>query len=337
MNRCASGALAIIAAACGKGGTTSGAPVEAARASGTRAPAAAAPDRDPGSPASPASRASPPHPAASWTCDSLPFAESTPVPEASGSAWLEIDGKLGLVIVGDSGNHGAYGVIDPETGATIETGKLPLSGEVSDDIEGLSARAGQLVGLTSSGWILVWRRKDKGFELVGPPYPLGPIDLPDTKNNDRAPRGDGMVCNGRVVNCGRNYEGLCLAPVPRPGAACIGFAASKADGHLYCLTDSGGKLVVHHDRSIPITHPGALADCAFGDDDRLWVGNNLFDFGNVYAVSHWEDPATAQVERVGALIIGFPELIAARGDVIYRMSDMGGSPSLMTKYRCHRS
>ncbi|HET7501410.1 MAG TPA: hypothetical protein VFK02_10420 [Kofleriaceae bacterium] len=332
MNRCAWGALAIIAAACGQGNTT-GAPVEA-RKPGTEPAAAPAPGSaaarapDPAKPPGPAS--------APWTCDPLPFAESTPVPEASGAAWLEIDGKLGLVIVSDSGNHGAYGVIDPETGATIETGTLPLSDEASDDIEGLSARGDQIVGLTSSGWIRVWRRKGKGFELVGAPYPLGPIDLPDTKNNDRAPRGDGMVCNGRVVNCGRNYEGLCLAPVPRPGAACVGFAASKADGHLYCLTDSGGKLVVHHDRSIAITRPGALADCAFGDDDRLWVGNNLFGFGNVYEVSHWEDPATATVERVGALVIGFPELIAARGDVIYRMSDMGGAPSMMTRYRCHR-
>jgi hypothetical protein len=313
-----------------------GAPAEATRTSGTEIhPAAHAPGARATGSAGSAGSASPPA-AQAMTCDSLPFAESTPVPEASGAAWLEIDGKLGLVIVGDSGNHGAYGVIDPETGATLETGALPLSDEVSDDIEGLSARGDQLIGLTSSGWVLGWRRNGKGFERAFAPYPLGPIDLPDTKNNDRAPRGDGMVCNGRVVNCGRNYEGLCLAPTPRPGAACIGFAASKADGHLYCLTDAGGKLVVHHGRSIAITRPGALSDCAFGDDDRLWVGNNLFDLGNVYEVSHWEDPATATVARVGALVVGFPELIAARGDIIYRMSDMGGSPSMMARYRCHR-
>jgi outer membrane protein assembly factor BamB len=144
-----------------------------------------------------------------------------------------------------------------------------------------------------------------------------------------------MVCNPHVVNCGRNYEGLCLAPIPRAGA-CVGFAASKADGHLYCLTDEAGKLVVHHDRAIAITRPGALADCAFGDDDTLWAGSNLFDLGNVYRVAHWEDPAKAQVEQVAALGVGFPELIAVRGDVIYRMSDMGGAPSLMARYRCRR-
>jgi outer membrane protein assembly factor BamB len=145
-----------------------------------------------------------------------------------------------------------------------------------------------------------------------------------------------MVCNAHVVNCGRNYEGLCLAPAPRPGAACVGFAASKADGHLYCLTEAAGKLVVHHDRAIAITRPGALADCAFGDDGTLWVGDNLFDLGRVYRVTHWEDPAHAEVEPVGVLSVGFPETIAVRGDVVYRMSDLGGAPSLMARFRCRR-
>jgi outer membrane protein assembly factor BamB len=266
-------------------------------------------------------------------CEPLPFALSTPVPEASGAAWLEIDGKPELVVVSDSGNHGAYGIVDPGTGATIETGTLPLSSEASDDIEGLAARGGEIYGLTSSGWIRVWRRRTRGFDLVGKPYPLGPVDLPDRKNNDRPPKTDGMVCSGPAVNCGRNYEGLCLARAPH-SAACIGFAASKADGHLYCLTEGAGKLVVHRDRSIAVSRPGTLADCAFGDDDTLWVGNNLFDLGNVYRVAHWDDPAHATVAPVGALAIGFPETIAARGDVVYRMSDMGGAPSLMARYRC---
>ena len=268
-------------------------------------------------------------------CEPLPFAQSTPVPEASGAAWLVIDGKPELVVVGDSGNHGAYGIVDPETGATIETGLLPLSTEAGDDIEGVSARGDQLLGLTSAGWMRVWRRQGKGFELVGKPYPLGPVDLPDTKNDNRPPESDGMVCSAHVVNCGRNYEGLCIAPTPRDGA-CVGFAASKADGHLYCLTDEAGRLVVHHDRSIAITRPGALADCAFGEDDTLWAGSNLFDLGNVYRVAHWEDPANARLERVASLAIGFPETLAVRGDVVYRMSDLGGTPSLMARYRCRR-
>ena len=266
-------------------------------------------------------------------CERLAFAESTSVPEASGAGWLTLDGKPALVVVSDSGNRGAYGVLDPDTGATLETGRLPLTDQASDDVEGVAVRDGKLYGLTSSGWVRVWRRVAGGFELEGPPYALGPIDLPDTKNNDRAPAGDGMVCNARVVNCGRNYEGLCLAPRPRD-PRCVGMAASKADGHLYCLSDERGKLVVHRDRSIAITHPGALADCAFADDGTLWVGSNMFDLARVYRVAGWDTPATAQVEQVGSYGVGFPELIAARGDVLYRMSDTGGAPSAMARYRC---
>ncbi|MBC7975611.1 MAG: PQQ-like beta-propeller repeat protein, partial [Myxococcales bacterium] len=119
-------------------------------------------------------------------------------------------------------------------------------------------------------------------------------------------------------------------------APCVGFAASKADGQLYCLTDEAGKLVVHRDQAIGITGPNALADCAFSDDGTLWTGNNMFDLGRVYRITGWDTPATAKVEPVGSLGVGFPELIAARGDIVYRMSDMGGAPSLMARYRCTR-
>jgi outer membrane protein assembly factor BamB len=265
------------------------------------------------------------------SCEALPFAASTPVPEASGAAWLTVGGKLVLVVAGDSGNHGAYGLVDPDSGATVETGRLPL-GDAGDDIEGLASRGGRLYGLTSSGWMRVWERKAAGFALVGAPYPIGPVDLPDHKNQSRPPNGDGMVCGAKAGNCGRNYEGLCLARAPRGG--CVGFAASKADGHLYCLTDEGGALAVHRDRAIAVSRPGALADCAFSDDDTLWAGSNLFDLGNVYRVAGWGDPAAAKVERVAALPVGFSEVIAVRGDVVYRMSDLNGAPSLMGRYRC---
>jgi hypothetical protein len=322
----------VIIAACGKGHELAAPP---AGSPGSASPSAAGPAASAGSAAGSAAA-----PAAGdgFTCEALAFATTTPVPEASGAAWFTIDGKLVLLVIGDSGNHGAYGLVDPDTGATLETGTLPLSDEASDDIEGVSARGDRVYGITSSGWIRVWRRAAgaQRFELIEKPYPLGPIDLPDTKNNDRAPRGDGMVCNGRVVNCGRNYEGLCLAPAP-PSGDCIGFAASKADGHVYCLTEQAGKLVVHHDRAIAISRPGTIADCAFHDDGSLWVGSNMFDLGRVYRVSHWDTPASAQIERVGALPVGFPETLAVRGDVVYRMSDMGGSPSMMAKFRCRRA
>ncbi len=269
------------------------------------------------------------------TCEQLGFATTTPVPEASGAAWLEIDGKLALVVISDSGNDGAYGVVDPETGETRETGKLPHGGGGSD-LEGIAVRGGHLHVITSPGWIHTYARVAGGFELVDKPYPLGPIDLAGKGGGlgDQPPKGSGMVCAANATNCGRNYEGLCLAPAGSTGG-CIGFAASKADGHLYCVVEEGGKLVVQYANAIRIARPGVVADCAFTDDGRLLVGSNLFDAGTVYRVGDWQDVATAKVEKLANLAIGFPETIAARADVIYRMSDTGSTaPSLMAKYRC---
>jgi outer membrane protein assembly factor BamB len=267
-------------------------------------------------------------------CEKLSFAESTPVPEASGAGWLEIDGALALVVVSDSGNDGAYGVVDPTTGVTREEGKLPL-GSAGADTEGLAAKDGLLYGVTSSGWIRVWKRAGKGFELAQDAYALGPVDLPDKKSKLSAPDGKGMVCGAKAGNCGRDYEGLCLANKPPTGDnACVGFVASRADGHVYCLEQHDGKLRVIHGKSVKIGKSGTLADCAFSDDDRLLVGANLFGTDQVVVVEGWGDPATAKVVPLAPIGVGFPEVIAARGDIVYRMSDTGGAPSLMARYRC---
>jgi hypothetical protein len=264
------------------------------------------------------SAAPPPTESAELACAPEPFADSTPVPEASGAAWLTIDGKLVLVVAGDSGNDGAYGLVDPDDGKTLETGKLPL-GDAGDDLEGLAARGGKLYGLISSGWMLVWERRGGAFALVDGPYAIGD---------------DSDTCGKTKSNCKRNFEGLCL-PAQGPG-----FAASKTDGALYPLVERDGRFALSHDHPIAITgggrppNGGALADCAFDDRDRLWAASNLFDLGHVYRVDGWRDPATAKVVQIGALGVGFPEVIAARGDVLYRMSDLGGAPSLMAKFRC---
>ncbi|HSS03176.1 MAG TPA: hypothetical protein VLM79_39205, partial [Kofleriaceae bacterium] len=210
MTRCACAVLAIVAASCGTGcGDGRAAPSAGSAKAGSSAATAA-----PNAATAAASAASAPPPQEAPGCEALPFALTTPVPEASGAAWLELDGKPALLVVSDSGNHGAYVIVDAGTGATLESGALPLSTEASDDIEGVAARGSEIYGLTSSGWVRVWRRHGKAFELVGKPYPLGPVDLPDTKNDARPPKGDGMVCAGATINCGRNYEGLCLAPRP---------------------------------------------------------------------------------------------------------------------------
>lgn len=273
-----------------------------------------------------------------WTCEALPFAASTPVPEVSGAAWLMIDGTQRLVVVGDSGNHGAYGLIDPTTGATVEQGALPLN-HSTDDLEGLATRGDHLIGITSPGWILEWKRIKGGFELVAGPSPLGPIDLPPNSVHggigDRPPSGSGMVCDGTRTNCGRNYEGICLAGE-------TGFVAAKADGQLYAL--HGDPFAVTHANAIAVASPGQLADCAFdrqrGSGDAsgpLYVANNLFGLSTVSRIDNWGDPQHATITPIGSLGGGFPEALAVDGDVFYRFSDAGGAPSLMGKFRCARS
>jgi hypothetical protein len=285
---------------------------------------------DPGAPGS-GSAVDVPKASGVTKCTQLPFAESSPVPEASGAAWLTIDGKLALVVTSDSGNDGAYAILDPESGETREEGKLPLGGG-GDDLEGLAIHRGKLTGISSAGWIRVWERSATGFTLVDGPYPLGPIDLPDRKLRKHA---TGMVCAEREGNCGRNYEGICIAP--SPAGACVGFAASKADGHLYCLVERDGKLAIDGNVSIKVTGPKALADCAFSETGELFAGSNVYELGRVYRVGGWADPKTVTIEEITGVAIGNSEVIAIRGDVVYRMSDSNGAPSLLAKFRCTRA
>jgi hypothetical protein len=257
-------------------------------------------------------------------CTSLPFASSTPVPEASGAAWL---GSNRLVVAGDSGNHGAYVIVDADSGATVEQGQLPL-GDSSDDVEGLSDHDGLFYGVISAGWIYAWKRAGSGFQLADGPYALGPVDLPAAKNAKKPPKTDGMVCDAHGVNCGRNYEGLCLAKSPNADG-CAGYVASKSDGHLYCVAfDANHRLAVRRDGAIYVDEPGRLADCTYDDAGRLWAADNTLGLAQVFRI---DGGSAVPFDKFGP---GFPEVLAVRGDTFYRMSDLGGAPSLMAKFRC---
>ncbi len=258
-------------------------------------------------------------------CQQLKFADSTPVPEASGAAWMTLDGVLGLVVVSDSGHDGAFGVLDPATGKTTRQGVLPLGKGASDDIEGLAARDGRLYGLTSSGYVRAWtwNSSAKAFDLVDGPYAIG--------------SGDAVCKNPMKTNCGRDYEGLAIAPAkPADAGACVGFACSRDDGSLYCLVEDGGKLKIDDARRIHVEgRKMSLSDCAFDDAGSLYTGNNLFGLASVHRVDGWSDPMDAKVVELETLGTGFPEVIAVHGDEMYRMSDLGGDgPSLLAKFRC---
>jgi hypothetical protein len=251
-------------------------------------------------------------------CPQQPFAESTPLAEASGAAWLTIDGKLSLVVVADSGNDGAYAILDPDTGETREQGKLPLGKRKDDDLEGLAGRGDRLYGLTSNGLLRVWRRAGTSFALIDGPYAIGRDS-------------DGTTCPS-WQRCAIDYEGLALAPAPRGG--CAGFACSKGEGTISCLTEQDGRFAVDRKRAIAVTRPGTLADCAFDERGTLWVADNVFGLDQIYRIERWDDVAAAKIVSMNAFGVGFPEVIAVRGDVIYRMSDTGGAPSLLGKFRC---
>lgn len=273
-------------------------------------------------------------------CEVLPFAKSSPVPEASGAASLAPHAPGQIVVVSDSGNHGAFAIIDATSGETMEQGTLPLGAGASDDIEGLSMYRDQLVGLTSSGWIRVWAWQadamvaSKGrFALVGVPYALGEVT---------------QACPGTGVNCGPNYEGLCLRHGITPPGACAGFAASKKTGALMCIVENHGRLALDPSRVIDVARSQALADCAFSPDDRaLWVGNNAFGAFVVKRLetANWldsramPDAATLTLESMGPLGAGFPEalLVAAGPDAsatVYRFSDTSNAPSMQWRFQC---
>ena len=164
----------------------------------------------------------------------------------------------------------------------------------------------------------VWKRSGKRFELVDGPYAIGS-------------EADGWSCPLKA-RCPINYEGLALARAGQGG--CAGFACSKGDGHLYCLAERDGRYVIDPERRIAVTRPNVLGDCAFDDQDRLWVGNNVFGMDEVFRVDDWGDPRAAKVMATNAFGIGNSEVIAGRGNIMYRMSDTGAAPSLLAKFRC---
>ena len=284
--------------------------------------------------------APPPTPRTETQCQQLPFADNSPIAEASSGRWATIDGAPAIVIVSDSGNHGAYELLDPATGTAREHGVLQLGTGASDDLEGASTVDDVLYGLTSSGWVRAWKRDhvNHRFILVDGPYAIGAV-------------GKGQpACEGTGINCGLNYEGLCLRPKDSRNrycsSECIGFAAAKATGDLVCITLGDNpdvrqevlpdRLVADLSRTIHITRPQALADCDISPDGKtLWAGSNVFEGGRVFRVDNWQDPAQAKVVPFAYMPIGNAEGLAVdpTGD-FYRFSDSNSAPSLQAKFRC---
>ena len=269
-------------------------------------------------------------------CERLAFAPDLDLAEASGAVLTRLEGRRWLVVVSDSGHRGAYALVDPATGIIGERGHLPLAPargrhrddaaprQAADDLEALAWRDEQLIGLSSAGWIRRWRRDGAGFALVGAPVPLLGADA--------------AACPAEQVNCGRNYEGLCLGAGPADGRTCVGMAAAKATGRLVCVVEEpSGRLAVDDRRSL-VFAPQALSGCDLGADGSLWLGANLLAGNAVWRLTGWASPGAAVQTDLGPLGDSFAEAIAvdveADATIVYRLGDHGGRPSRMAKFRC---
>ncbi len=342
--------LAVAVIGCGSPGAERGQPPgpEAPRATQIaprttpEAPPEATPDTPPRAPAetAPTQATTPASPQAPRTsCTRQEFASPLPLAEASGATYLPDPETPVLLVVGDSGTRGAFLELDPANGKVLASGRLPLGHGASDDLEGLTLIGDTIYGLTSSGWMRHWHRHRKRsgnarYELVAGPYPVAEPGADD----------EGLVCaSARDVNCGRNYEGLCLRDAPDPAATCAGFAVSKADGKLYCLTlQTNGRVLARAEDPITVGPPETLTGCDFvpgaaagSAEDLVWVGSNAFAFNRVFTVAGWQTPASARVSLVGILGAGFGEALAlAPGGAVYRFSDTANARSLADRYHC---
>lgn len=251
------------------------------------------------------------------------FSVELPIAEASGAVYLAADaaGPARVLVVGDSGNGGPFVEMAAADGAVIARGTMPLDPGASDDLEGLDRVGDRFYAITSSGYMRAWERAGDGFRLVDPAYPVA------EPGHGRPP----LSCDdGGEVNCGSNFEGLCLHDPP-PAAGCAGYAVAKRTGRLVCLRWAGPRLAATRADGIEVAGPGTLSGCAFAPGSgRLLVGSNMFGGNAVYEVAPGSSP-----RLVGRLGPGFGEAIAAgpTGD-IYRFSDTGAAPSASKKFVC---
>jgi hypothetical protein len=252
------------------------------------------------------------------------------VPEASGAAEVELRrGTKEILVVSDSGRHGAAMAWSASGGTRALT--LAVDPSASDDFEGMAWVApGRLYTLTSSGAVRTYVPDGSGgLRADGPTYPIGspPLSCSDL----------------HVVNCGKNYEGLCLRPAGAAGK-CAGYAASKQETALYCVNrDASGRLSIdaatpalHLDLARFTTREGVLSDCAFGAEggpaqNVLLVTTNVFGGSSTYVV----DEATGRATSLDLVTTPTNEAIAVDHDgAFYAFMDDNGEKSLALRFTC---
>lgn len=252
------------------------------------------------------------------------------LPEASGAAPLDTTHYL---VVADSGHSGRALVRSDAVSIPLT---LPLGEGAGDDVEGLARSPdGLIYGLTSSGYLRVWRveQADGAWSatLVYGPSPI-------------AERGE-WVGRPRQVNGAANFEGICLHPSPTPGH-CVGWAASKARGELVCLrADEGLGLRLDPLVRVPVFDPEHLSDCAYEDTPphRLFAAGNVYSGDQIREVRPEGPAPEVPLLELGPDQVGSPnqEAILVRGrpegfeiHSFGDWQDLGGDRSPWTLFTC---
>jgi hypothetical protein len=304
---------AVALAACGRN-----APSPAASTTGTSSP----------SPISSVSIARGPSTAALHCTTDLHFPSPLKVPEASIAAEVELRaGVREMLVVSDSGNSGAA-ILWKIPDGPVRNINLPLDDGASDDLEGGAWRGGHLFIITSSGAVRRYSPDGHGaLAEDGSSYRIGPPPY--------------SCADLGKVNCGKNYEGLCLrADSPADGSTprCIGYAASKKEGALYCVVMMDNRLAIDTVRK-PLVLPlerDSLSDCAFG----AWGGpaqNTLVITTNIHggSTSYVVDEATGELKTLDVPSTLTNEAIAIdKTGALYQMMDDNGDESLALRMTC---
>ncbi len=262
-----------------------------------------------------------------FACQADPnFPSVLAVPEASGAAEVELTpGVRELLVVSDSGRGGVGILIALGAGGGTRAITLPLDQPAIDDNEGIAWRGGALYALTSSGAV-------RRF------VPDGQGGLARDQDVYRLGAAPASCADLAAVNCGRNYEGLCLRSAPS-ASPCAGYAASKAEGKLYCVgIDAAERLFARTDvPPISLSFPAdQLSDCAFGAAggpaaDVLVVTTNVFGLSRSYRV----DEATGATTRLPSSSLLNVEAAAIDKDgALYVFDDNSSSQSTASKTSC---
>ena len=252
-----------------------------------------------------------------------------PLAEVSGAAWMGPPQGPAYALLADSG-HGGAGLWVQEGPWQLTPIAFPLDPAAGDDLE---ARAvghyGRLVGLVSAGYVREWELQGSSLVQTRSAYPLYPDGEPWVRSDPFA------------VNQGKNYEALCLRPDLAADGSCAGFAGSKAEGELLCVTFDGASYVLDPTRRIGGWEPDTVSDCAFELEPphRLVVAGNLYAASTLWEVRGWEAPATAELVELSitgptnqeAIAFGPGGRLLSFGDV----QDVLGEASPVEAFACH--